>query len=80
MFKPVHIALVASAVLATACGNNTEAPEPAGEPTAARMPDTGAPGAGPAATAPDAGATGAATPTTTAPDPQATAETNPPAG
>lgn len=74
MLKPVSLALAAAgALLVSACGDNTEAPEPAGETTAAQMPDTSAPTAGPAETAPDAGATGVAP----APD-QPTPETQPP--
>ena len=64
------IALAAGAALAlAACGDET-APEPAGEDTAAMMPDTSAPVADADGTAPDAAETGAAEPTTTPPDPQ----------
>lgn len=75
MLKPAHLAILSAAsLLVAACGNQTEAPEPAGEPTAAQMPDTTADSGGAMNNdpAPDAGATGAATPTTTPPDPNAT--------
>ena len=72
MTHPVRlasVALAAGAALAlTACGDNTE-PEPAGEDTAAMMPDTTAPVTNADGTAPDAAETGAADPTTVPPDP-----------
>ena len=62
------IALAAGAALAlAACGDET-APEPAGEDTAAMMPDTDAPVTNADGTAPDAGDTGAAEPTTLPPE------------
>lgn len=72
MTHTVRIATVAlaagAALMLTACGDET-APEPAGEDTAAMMPDTSAPAINADGTAPDAGETGVAEPTSVPPDP-----------
>lgn len=59
-----------AALALAACGDESQAPEPAGEDTAAMMPDTSVEPTNTDGTVPDAGETGVAEPTTTPPDPQ----------